>query len=163
MSEEIILKPLREKISKFPLPQKPVTFGQSYVFPEDATVLTSPQLGNWMFKLAGWKGYALHQLAFVEMESSVMEDVYTAKMEMAMSQVQSEKKLVKETLRGQVLSSNKEISELKARCMEKVGTLVALKRIVELYTIQLEIVSRELTRRTYDLKLMQKGIQNFDD
>jgi hypothetical protein len=97
------------------------------------------------------------------MEVTVMEDVYTAKMEMAMSQVQSEKKLVKETLRGQVMTSNKEINELKARCMERAGMLAALKRIVELYTIQLEIVSRELTRRTYDLKLMQKGIQNFDD
>jgi hypothetical protein len=163
VSEETILKPLREKIGKFPLPQKPTTFGQSYTFPDDATSLTSTQLGTWMFKLAGWKGYAIHQLAFVETESSVMEDVYVAKMEMAMSQVHSEKKLVKETLRGQVMSSNKEISELKARCMEKYGMLLALKRIIELYSMQLEVISREISRRTLDLKMMQKGIQNFDD
>jgi len=30
--------------------------------------------------------------------------------------------------------------------------------VVEIYTMQIEVVSREISRRTLDLKLMQSGI-----
>lgn len=163
MSEQTILKPIKDKIDKYPLPLRPPSFGQPYVFPEDVASLTSPQLGNWLFKLAGWKGYTLHQLAYEESEYLVLDEVFNTKMEMKMAGVVTEKKLVKEAVRGKVMVDDKDMSALKARSMEKFGTVAALKRIIELYSMQLEVISREISRRGLDIKMMQKGIQNFDD
>jgi hypothetical protein len=163
MNEQPILQPIKDKLNKYPLPNVPPSFGKSYTFPEDVSSLTSIQLGNWLFKLAGWKGYTLHQLAFEESDYLVMDEMFNTKLEMKMSVAVSDKRLVKEALRGKIMMEDKDLAAFKARCLEKYGAVVGLKRIVELYSMQLDVISREISRRGLDIKMMQKGIQNFAD
>ena len=145
---------------KFSLPKKPKTFGEEYEFPEDVSNLTSEKLGNWMFKIAAWKGYALKKLAAYELELSINEDDYQANMAMSMNAVLTEKKLVKEQLTGKVLTSNPEMLSKNQKLSILKSTVVSLKRLVEMYTMQLDIISRDISRRSIDVKLFQKGISD---
>ena len=148
-----------EKAKTFSLPQKPQTFGKDYDFPEDITGISSMSLGQWLFKLAAWKGYALRVLALSETESVVMEATYDTTIAKNLSELEIDKKLhTKEALIGKIISSNEQIKNLRIKLIEKKGEVVSLKRIVELYTMQLDVISREISRRDQDIRLMQKGV-----
>jgi len=151
------IKNVRARFSDFSFPKKPITFGEEYIFPEDITNLLSPDLGTWMFKLAAWKGYALRLLSKIEIEESIIEDTYSSAISTNMVKINSDKKLNKDLMIGLVLESNPKLKQLKIVLIEKAAEVTSLKRLVEMYSLQLEIVSREITRRSLDLQLMQRG------
>lgn len=163
MKLEEVAKTSEKIINQFPVPNAPASFGKPYTFPDDIVHLTSQELGKWMFRLAGWKGYAIRLLAAEEYQYIMMTKCFEAKMEMKMSAIKSDKKLVKEALRGQVLTDDESIKKLKIDCIEKEAYLSVLKKLVDLYSMQLEVVSRDISRRALDIKMFQKGITTLDD
>jgi hypothetical protein len=155
---------LEEKYNKiitgFPTPNKPSTFGKPYTFPEDIAGVGSTDLGKWLFKLAGWKGYTVKLLAVADSVNYVMNEVLEAKITMKMATFVSDKKMVKDALRGKIIGEDAELKELKCRSIEKTGEVMMLKRLLEMYSSQLDIVSREISRRDQELKKFGGGIYN---
>jgi hypothetical protein len=152
-ADELIIK-TKDKLSKLPLPARPIDFGEEYKFPSDVTNLISVDLGSWLFKLSGWKGYVLRILAGKEIESSVLQDGYDASIMMNMALLSRDDKVKnKETATGKILNGSPEIKAVYDRLVVNNAEILALKRVLEIYTVQLEIVSREISRRSYDLKL----------
>ena len=148
----------KSAIDAFPLPSKPSTFGKPYTFPEDITQITSTDLGQWLFKMAGYKGYALRMLAYVETEDSILKDAYSAKISKEMAKIEAKKKMNKESMVGVILTESEEVSSLKAKMIKKSADVIGCKRIVEMYTMQLEVISREISRRSNEMKLAPRGI-----
>ena len=139
-------------LNEFSLPKKPSTFGEEYQFPEDVSNLVLQDLGQWLFKLSGWKGFTLKKLAYAEVEESILMDSYSVCISKNMIKIESDKKLVKEAMIGKTLSENEMAKELKIKSMETSAKVKGLKRIVELYSIQLDTISREISRRAMELK-----------
>jgi hypothetical protein len=152
MSENNIIEKINEKIKSYPLPKKPVSFGGEYTFPEDISNVTSIDLGQWMFKLAAWKGYALKRLSFAETELSIVDDSYDALLAKALATMSPDKMLKKEAMIGKALNSDERLQKLKERVISMSGEVAGIRRVVEIYTMQLEIVSREISRRSMDVR-----------
>ena len=143
------------EISNHPLPLKPKSFGKEYEFPEEVSNIPSLQLGNWLLKLAAWRGYTIRIVARIEMEYTIMDETFNAKVTKQLAQT-SDKRITKEQAVGKVLS-DPEDTKLKVKVIEKHGQLVALKRILEIYTTQFEAISREISRRGIESRAMQQG------
>jgi len=152
------MEKIENKLATYSLPNKPTTFGKDYDFPEDINKLTSQELGKWMFKLASWKGYSLRMASVAESEASLVEDAYNVLLSKAASEVILEKRINKELLSGRALASNPDLQKLKVRFMETSAEVIALKRVLEIYTMEIEIISREISRRSLDLKIQEKGL-----
>lgn len=161
-SWDIAIDKINAKLDKFPLPQKPSTFGEEYSFPQDITNITSIDLGRWMFKLAAWKGYALKMLAYAETELAIVDDLYDANLAKYLGAMEPDRLMKKEAMIGKALNSDEKLKSLKSRLVLKSGEVAGVKRITEIYTLQLEVISREISRRGMDLKLMQKAILSHE-
>lgn len=147
---------IKEKVNKLSIPAQPSTFGSEYSFPEDAQHLNSIELGNWMFKLSAWKSYALRILTYKEVDHKVMQDQYDKFIMMSMSSIPSEAKIKnKESAIGKILCDYPAAQEMYDSLTKRSTEIIALKRIVEIYTIQLEVLSREISRRSIDSKVMR--------
>jgi hypothetical protein len=163
MSLEKLNKKYDDLVGTFSVPNKPSTFGKAYNFPEDVANVSSMDLGKWLFRLAGWKGYVIKMLSTAESVSYIMNEVLESKATMKMAQYASDKRIVKEVLRGKVIGEDPELKELKCKCIEKNGEIMMLKRLLEMYSSQLDVISREISRRSLEIKLMQTGIINKED
>lgn len=147
-----VINKINEKLDSFPLPNKPATFGKAYDFPEDITNVTSMDLGKWMFRLGAWKGYALKVLAYAETELSIIDNLFDASLAKVLGAMEPDKMLKKEALIGKALNENESLKALKSRVISKSGEVAGIRRVVEIYTLQLEINSREISRRSSELK-----------
>ncbi len=157
---DIAIEKINDKLDKFPLPQKPKTFGEAYEFPQDIANVTSIDLGKWLFKLAAWKGYALKMLAYAETELSIIDDLYDATLAKYLGSMEPDRLMKKEAMIGKALNNNEKLKNLKSRVVLQSGEVAGIKRIVEIYTLQLEVVSREISRRGQEQRLMQKNLSH---
>ena len=152
------MEKIEKKLESYSLPNKPTTFGNDYDFPEDVNKVTSHDLGKWMFKLASWKGYSLRMASLAESEARLVEDAFDVLLSKAVSEVETDKRINKEILNGKALAANPALQQLKIRAMESSAEVIALKRVLEIYTMQIEIVSREITRRDIESRNPTKGL-----
>lgn len=154
-----MLEEIKNELKQFSLPSKPRTFGSDYYFPEEIDKISSPDLGNWMFKLAAWKGYALKLLAMAEIERSWQKSKHDNKIAKRVAQDSIDnKRVTKEYALGQLILTDQEFRTVREQLINKEAEVGGLKQVVEIYTVQLEIISREISRRSLELKLMQSGI-----
>jgi hypothetical protein len=150
---------IQEEIKNFSLPLKPKSFGSEYQFPEEVSNLSSIELGNWMFKLAAWKGYTLRLLAFYEIERSWLKSQHDNRVAKKIAQESdSNKKITKDHALGLLIVSGEDFRQIKEKLIIKESALEGLRQILEIYSMQIEILSREISRRSLDLKLTQRGI-----
>jgi predicted HTH domain antitoxin len=77
--------------------------------------------------------------------------------------VPSDKKLVKEALIGKIIDEDDELKSLKSKLIEKKGSVTMLEHIIDLYSMQLDVVSREITRRSIEIKSIQKGLISSEE
>ena len=150
------IEKVKTNINSFSLPKKPATFGQEYEFPEEISYIDSIELGKWLFKMAAWKGYVLRLLSFAEMELSILDDSYDTFIakKIAISNKEG-KKITKDLALGQAISEDIAFRDLRIRFIEKKGEVNAIKRLVELYSMQFDAISREISRRGQEIKLIQ--------
>lgn len=155
MYENAINK-ISQELLTHSLPSRPKSFGKEYDFPEDISGVQSMHLGNWLLKLAAWRGYTIRLLAKTEMEFTIMDDAFNAKVTKQLAQI-TEKRITKEQAVGKVLA-DPESTQLKVKLIEKHGQLVSMKRLLEIYTTQFEAISREISRRGIESRLVQQGV-----
>lgn len=138
------------------LPSRPKSFGSEYEFPDNMDNLSSIILGSWLMKLAAWRGYTLRLLASAEMETTIIEDVIASKVSTEIAAALP-LKLTKDQAIGSVLKRS-ENATIKSELIVKQGHVVALKRILEIYTTQFEAISREISRRSIESRLIHQGV-----
>jgi hypothetical protein len=138
------------------LPGRPVSFGKEYQFPDGVENLPSFELGGWLLKFAAWRGYIIRVLSQAEMEEKVLEEFIATKVAVQVSKG-TDKKITKDQALGKVIG---EIggAELRSDLIAKQAQVVSLKRILEIYTVQFEAISREISRRGIESRLVQQGV-----
>jgi len=153
-----MLEEVKNKLNQFSLPAKPKTFGQEYFFPEDISKVLLQELGTLMFKLAAWKGYSLRLLATLDIEKSWLENKHNNKIAKQIAQTTNEKRITKDNALGQLILNDEEFRKLKEQLIIKEAEVSSLREVVEIYSMQIEVCSREVSRRSLDLQLKQRGI-----
>lgn len=156
-----MLEDIKNDFKKFSLPSKPKSFGEEYYFPERIDTLNSPELGSWMFKLAAWKGYALRMTALSEIDRSWLKSQHDNKVSKKIAQESVDnKKVTKDYALGKLIIEDEEFKIVRGNLISKETELEGLRQVLEIYTMQIEVISREISRRSLDVKLTQIGIES---
>jgi hypothetical protein len=158
---------IRTILSQLSVPSKPISFGKEYMFPEELDKLSSPELGNWLSKLAAWEGYSMRLLTRSEIELTILEENFDIMFSKATAQEYDKsigsKSPTKDFILGRLLTTNAEASQIRDKLIKKKCETSAIKRVVEGYSIQLQAISREISRRALEIKSLQKGIGTGDE
>jgi len=143
-----------EYLKNISLPKVPDTFGEAYTFPEDVSKLTMIDLGRWMFKLASWRAYCLRILTFEELDYNINKKAFDLAINNKAAETEKiqVKRVSKDFLISSIILGNKVYKSLQFKLFEQETKIKALQKILDLYQIQAECMSRELTRRDLVLK-----------
>jgi len=136
-------------LDNFPLPVKPHGFSERYRFPEDLTRLSNTEIGQWMSRLAAYRGYVLSIYARSEFKRKGDE----VKLRIVRAQKQTEirrnaEKGMTETAVKEAASSDPEIigfEEAVSKAGRNADFYLTLRDILQ---GQIEVLSRELSRRS---------------
>lgn len=159
-----MIEEARKKLSTFSLPAKPKSFGEEYFFPEEVGKVSSSDLGSWMFKLAAWKGYAIKMMADVEIDRAGLKAKHDNRLARRIAEGSIEKlKVTKDQALGQLIIDDEEFRNVRERYIIKEAEVESLKQVVEIYSFQVDVISREISRRSLDVKMKQLGITNIED
>lgn len=131
-------------IRKFAIPQKPDSFDEPYKFPEDLTILTSDELGQWMSKLAAYRGYAMYLLSRAEIDLMFREG--RLKMLVAEESSNREGTGTVTAIKNEVNTLNP-VKELQGKVDESKKDTIFYAMLKDVYQVQGEVVSREISRR----------------
>ena len=149
---------VNNKLSSIPMPASPKSLGKEYQFPEIADI-SSPELGEWLMKLSAWKGYVLKLLSKAEIERIVIDESYDTIIAKGYAAAdKAGKKVTKDIVLGSSISENEGFRELRIKLIEKKAEVEALKRIIDIYSTQLDAISREISRRGQEINAIGKTL-----
>ena len=133
---------------QYPVPERPEG-NHHYTFPINADRLTDVEIDNWLLFLGAWRSYLSYQISRLDGEHSVLSEGYDLLLssKIAVLEKESEKRLLKDSLKGQALAEDDQLQQLKIRTIELNGELKLLKGRLSLYDSQFETISRVITRR----------------
>lgn len=138
---------MRESDLSFPI--QPVSFGADYEFPEDLTKLHVDQIGFWSSRLAAYRGYVLAMYTKSEVRRRMLEE--KIKLESAKCRAsRRDPNRTQSDIKDEV-TSLPEIEEFNKKMLEAEASTIYYSMLKEIYTGQIEVLSRELTRRTLDI------------
>ena len=133
---------------QYPVPERPEG-NHHYTFPLNADRLTDVEIDNWLLFLGAWRSYLNYQISRLDGEHSVLSEGYDLLLssKVAVLEQESEKRLLKDSLKGQALAEDDQLQQLKIRTIGLNGELKLLKGRLSLYDSQFETISRVVTRR----------------
>ena len=133
---------------QYPVPERPEG-NHHYTFPINADRLTDIEIDNWLLFLGAWRSYLNYQISRLDGEHSILSEGYDLLLssKVAILEKESEKRLLKDSLKGQALAEDDQLQQLKIRTIELNGELKLLKGRLSLYDSQFETISRVVTRR----------------
>ena len=133
---------------QYPVPERPEG-NHHYTFPINADRLTDIEIDNWLLFLGAWRSYLNYQISRLDGEHSILSEGYDLLLssKVAILEKESEKRLLKDSLKGQALAEDDQLQQLKIRTIELNGELKLLKGRLSLYDSQFETISRVITRR----------------
>ena len=152
---DISITNINNSLNKLSLPLKPESFGDRYTFPEDIVNISMISLGQWMFKLASWRSYCIKILTFEELEYSVIKKSFDLGVsnKAADTEKKQEKRISKDFLVSSIILNSPVYKRNQIKLIEKEAKIKALQRLLEMYQIQQDCISRELSRRDLELKV----------
>ena len=153
-----MLEELKNKMLQYSVPTKPRSFGTEYSFPEDLDRTTLQDLGSLMLKLAAWKGYALKILAFAQAEKTFVETKHDNRIAKQIAITSTDKRTTKDAALGRLILEDEDFRKTKEQLTSKTIEVSMLKDVIEIYAMQIEVLSREFSRRSLEFQMLQKGI-----
>ena len=133
---------------QYPVPERPEG-NHHYTFPINADRLTDVEIDNWLLFLGAWRSYLNYQISRLDGEHSVLSEGYDLLLssKVAVLEKESEKRLLKDSLKGQALAEDDQLQQLKIRTIGLNGELKLLKGRLSLSDSQFDTISRVVTRR----------------
>lgn len=132
-------------LDKLAFPTKPYTFETSYAFPEDITVLSLDDIGRLMSKLGAYRGYVSSNRGIAEFKRRILEE------KLKIATIEAKVRINDKTLTATALKESAKIdsnvTQIRNEMLEYEKQTIIYGALVEVYTGQIEILSREMYRR----------------
>jgi hypothetical protein len=142
---------IEAKLKQVSLPRRPKSFGEEYDFPEDSSLLSDQELGTLMFRLTAWQGYVLRELMLVEARKSVATYRYENRLRELVAGITGRYK-TKDVILAEAHSKDATLKGLLQEANDAALERDLWKRISDIYEVQVQILSREVTRRAFEMK-----------
>jgi hypothetical protein len=147
-----------KRVGELSRPSAPKSFGDKYDFPSTSDIV-SQELGNWLMKLSSWKSYALKILALSDLKRIIIDDSYDSMISKKYYELtKTDGKVTKDYVIGCLLSEDENFKKLKIGLVEQKAEVETLKHIIDIYTVQLDAISREISRRGQEIKSIGQGL-----
>ena len=133
---------------QYPVPEYPEG-GHSYRFPMNADRLSDGQIEEWLLFFGAWRGYLSHKIAGLDSQHTILSEGFDVMLSIKIAELekQSDKRLLKDSLKGLALSEDDQLESLRVRVIGLSAELILLKGRLSLYESQFETISRLVTRR----------------
>ena len=133
---------------QYPVPERPEG-GHSYKFPINADRLSDVEIENWLLFFGSWRGYLGYQISRLDGEHTILSEGYDVMLSAKIADLekQSDKRLLKDSLKGLALAEDDQLESLRVRVIGLSAELKLLKGRLSLYESQFETISRLVTRR----------------
>lgn len=149
---------IADRIEDIAIPARPSGEAGEYNFPEDPTLLTTDQVGRWMFTLTAWNGYILRNLALSDLVLAEAKSTYDNLLVESMSKITERKGKTRHQLNLEAISLSPEIVMAKKN-MEEVSAEVSFwEKMHRIYEAQVAVLSREISRRAAEQQRESKGV-----
>lgn len=141
------IKALGEKSS---MPERPDSYGKDYKFPEDLTTMTSEEVSGLMSRLGAYRAYVQRQCMIAEIQRELWKDYFSLKIREFIPQVEKTKGMTKTDVK-EAAKDVEEARNIKEKIMEVDKVYKMYFNLSLIYTGQIDILSRELTRKKASL------------
>lgn len=134
------------KYQALPTPNEPEKMVDIPQNPDD---LVDSELDRCLLSFGAWRGYVSSRLAEVSAQLSLLESAYSIRLGNIMADMErkAKKKMLKESLIGEAVSSDEELTELQKEVTEMKAEKLLLEGKFSFYDGQFETISRVITRR----------------
>ena len=134
--------------SQFPVPEYPEG-NHSYKFPMNADNLSDGQIDGWLLFFGAWRGYLTYKIASLDGDQSLLSEGFDVMLSTKIAELekQSDKRLLKDSLKGLALAEDDQLESLRVRVIGLSAELKLLKGKLSLYDSQFDTISRVVTRR----------------
>lgn len=132
------------------LSKNPVLIEKEFAFPSDPTTISGEELSALLLKITAWRSYSLRQLALVNTKRESLKIRYERTVRKYMlgdTKGKTKDKIIAEAHASESGLDDVE-DQLKAAWVEE----NTWQKILEIYSIQMEAVSKELSRRSAELR-----------
>ena len=144
----------------WPIPRRPQTSIDLLSLPEDVDKVGDLQLANLTLRLQAWYAYATSHLAFTRAEESALSEAFEVRLGVEMDKVQreSERRQVKEMIRGVAIHGSSELAQWHDRLNTLTQSVGILEGFVASLRIQCEALNNEQIRRASARKMEAIGV-----
>lgn len=145
-----------EKMNKqrLPLPARPQAANPEFSFPEDPSLLSSIEVGQWMARFTAYLTYTARLLGNVESELVAVDAEYRLKINMGRDEVMDNlpKRPAAEVVEAEVLRRTPEITPLYERRLKLLAVKAQLMARITIFERSYQAMSRELSRREMEAR-----------
>jgi len=146
MDYEVMMDKIKDLVKKSSSPLRPDSFGKDYKFPEDLTTKTSGEIGALMSKLGAYRGYTARQMGISEVQRELYRDILKIRLPEFIGKIEKAKGMTKTDVK-EAAGSVPEAVEIRKRISETDKIFKLYFALTNIYTGQIEILSREISRR----------------
>lgn len=137
---------INDPLIDFSLPIRPHTFGRDYEFPEDVTRLSSSQIGAWMSRLAAYRGYVLSLLGRSDFRRKCLEAERKVRFIEKCRELDNGIRKTQTAIKEEA-SLDESIKNLDAKISASERSCGFYRTLSDIYQLQIDVLSREITRR----------------
>ena len=132
------------------VPGKPVGGSEyyEYRFPDSIKDLSLEEIGEWTFKIEAWYSYCLSELGRYEGNLVALKDFY----EIGIMKY-AEEKMTGKMIEYKACEADEKYKKAKDGITTLKGIVARLQRLCESYKSQIDVLSREMTRRQLEARL----------
>ena len=142
---------IKNRYTHFPEPAMPEPM---VTIPSNPDDLHDMELDRCLLSFGAWRGYTASKLALVDARLTLLEDAYHIRLgdRMADLEAKAPKKMLKESLIGKAVKEDEELSSMQFELAALRSEKTLLSRQYDLFNGQFEVVSRVVTRRSWERK-----------
>ena len=129
--------------AKYPAPARPAG-PDSYTFPSNADNLSDGQMDDWLIYFGAWRGYMIYLISKVESELYILSEGYDVLMSIKVASLEanSDKRLLKDSLKGQALLDDSQLESLRLKVIDSNGEIRLMKGRLTIYESGIETIKR---------------------
>jgi hypothetical protein len=144
--------PIIKKYGNIPSPSDDNSLSGVFTLPTNAESLSDIELETYLLQFGGWRSWITSQLAVLSSEILVVEETFDLQLGagMAKFEIESKKKILKESLRSKTIEESAELRDLWNQLLGLRSEKEFLQKKFDLFNGLFEMISRIVSRRASD-------------
>jgi hypothetical protein len=132
--------------------KRPKSYGELIEFPESVDGISDQELGNMMLRLTAYRGYGMYLLSTIDVKYAGLKSIYNDELRKTIREQKMETaKRTQTAVENDAINNSPRLQQM-VELVERVkAERDLLDRLVGIYEVQVNALSREVTRRGMEI------------